>query len=64
MNVKVATFYTIGEKIWYRQVTEINGRVAGVIEDVSVGSPTVSYGIRLDHRDRVCAALSQLLPRY
>jgi hypothetical protein len=64
MNTKVATFYVIGEKIWYRQVAQTNIPVAGVIEDVTVGSPTVSYGVRLENKDRVWADLSQLLPRY
>jgi hypothetical protein len=63
MNAKVATFFAIGEKIWYRQVAQTNIQVAGVIEDVTVGAPTVSYGVRLENADRVWAELSQLLPR-
>jgi hypothetical protein len=64
MNAKVATFLTIGEKIWYRQVAQTNVQIAGVIEDVTVGSPLVSYCVRLENKDRVWADLSQLQPRY
>jgi hypothetical protein len=64
MNPRVATFYAIGEKIWYQQVAQTNIRIAGIVEDVTVGLPMVSYGICLENNDRVWADLSQLLPRY
>jgi hypothetical protein len=37
---RVATFYATGERIWYRQVVHAN-QVAGVVEDITVDSPTV-----------------------
>jgi hypothetical protein len=64
MKSMVATFYAIGEPVWYRQVGQINVQVAGVVEDIRVGDPTVSYCIRLDSKDRVWADFSQLVPRY
>jgi len=60
---RVLTFYAIGERIWYREVPQTN-HVAGVVEDITVGSPAVSYGIRLENKDRVWADFVQLLPRY
>jgi hypothetical protein len=60
---RVATFYVLGERIWYRQVAHTN-QVAGVVEDITVGSPAVSYDIRPENKDRVWADFSQLLPRY
>jgi hypothetical protein len=63
MKTRVATFFTIGEKIWYRQVAQTNVQIAGVIEHVTVGSPMVSYGVRLENKDRIWADLTQLLPR-
>jgi len=63
INARAATFYRIGDKIWYRQVAQTDVRVAGVVEDLSVGSPTVSYAVRLENRDRIWAEMSQLLPR-
>jgi hypothetical protein len=60
---RVATFYVLGDRIWYRQVAHTN-QVAGVVEDITVGSPAVSYDIRPENKDRVWADFSQLLPRY
>jgi hypothetical protein len=60
----VATHYSIGEPIWYRQVAQNDIQVAGVVADISVGDPTVTYCIRLENKDRVWADFSQLVPRY
>jgi hypothetical protein len=64
MKPKVVTFYAVGERIWYRQVAQTNIHVAGVIEDITIGSPTASYAVRLENKDRIWAEMSQLLPRY
>jgi hypothetical protein len=64
MKSTVATLYAIGEPIWYRQDTQIDIQVAGVVEDISVGTPTVRYWIRLENKDHVWAEFSQLVPRY
>jgi hypothetical protein len=64
MKSMVATFYAIAEPIWYRQVAQIDIQVAGVVEDISVGTPTESYCIRLKDKGRVWADFSQLVPRY
>ncbi len=60
----VATFHAIGEPIWYRQVAQIDIQVAGVVEDIIVGTPSVTYCVRLENKDRVWADFSQLVPRY
>jgi hypothetical protein len=60
---RVATFYAIGETIWYREAARANP-VVGVVEDITVGTPTVSYCIRLENEERVWADFSQLVPRY
>lgn len=64
MKSLATSYYAIGTKVWYRQ----NGgapdaRRRGVIEDVTLGAPPVTYYVRLESKDCVSASFAELQPR-
>ena len=63
MTTFTTSYYAIGTKVWYRRDGSSGIQLRGVVEDVTLGAPPVTYYVRLENKDRVLAAFSDLLPR-
>ncbi len=63
MRSLAPSYYPIGTKVWYRRGGEPTHKLRGVVEDITIGTPPVTYCVRLESRERVWAAFSELLPR-
>lgn len=63
MKTLTSSYYAIGAKVWYRRDGMPGGELRGVVEDITLGTPPVTYCVRLENRECVWAAFSDLLPR-
>lgn len=64
MKSLAASYYAIGAKVWYRRDDGADGaRLRGVVEDLTLGAPPVTYYVRLESKECVRASFSELLPR-
>jgi len=64
MKDYVVTFYTVGDKVWYRAPAPAAAGVNAVVVDIVIGHPAVTYLVELqDSGDRVGVGATQLAPR-
>jgi hypothetical protein len=63
MKALATSYYAIGTKVWYRRGGDSAHDLRGVVEDITIGAPPVTYCVRLESRERVWAVFSELLPR-
>ena len=63
MTTLATSYYAIGAKVRYRRDGMPGDEQRGVVEDITLGTPPVTYCVRLENRECVWAAYSDLLPR-
>jgi hypothetical protein len=61
MNTRDITHYSVGTKVWYRDMLRAVADARGVVEDSTIDG--TNYYIRLESDDGVWAEACQLLPR-
>lgn len=63
MKSHAATYYAVDARVWYRAASHDTTFIRGIVEEIALDVPTVSYFVRLESKDSVWAEFSQLLPR-
>ncbi|HXY99104.1 MAG TPA: hypothetical protein VEI03_03825 [Stellaceae bacterium] len=60
---RAASYHAVGAKVWHRRAGMPGDERRGVVEDVVLGAPPITYCVRLEGGDCVWATVSDLLPR-
>jgi hypothetical protein len=63
VNTLATSCFAIGARVWYRRGGMSGNELRGIVEDIALGVPPVTYYVRLESRECVWAAFSDLLPR-
>lgn len=63
MTTQTTRPYAIGAKVWYRRAGTAGHERPGVVEDITLGEPPITYCVRLTDGENVWVAFSDLQPR-